>query len=102
MRIYSHNLFTFAKAWPLVEIENNKVKSIGEFPTSKFELEPNIIDEFYKSGLDLQIKFDFLNEDCLKAVLDGGSRVLHLSSDLFDRDCLYLEDELGKCLKIKL
>lgn len=53
MRIYSHNLFTFAKAWPLVEIENNKVKSIGEFPTSKFELAPNIIDEFYKSGLDL-------------------------------------------------
>lgn len=102
MRFYSHNLFTFAKAWPLVEKDptTGEVRSIGEFPTSRFDFAPKIMDEFYDTGLDLQIKFDFLNEDLLKNVIDSGSRVLHLSSDIFEKDCLFIEDRTGICKKI--
>ena len=55
-----------------------------------------------ETGLDLQIKFDFLNEELIKKVIETGSRVLHLSSDMFSRDCLYIEDKIGICKKIYL
>ena len=101
MRTFSNNLFTFAKAWPLVERDRNgKIRSIGEFTTSRFELAPKILSAFNETELDLQIKFDFLNEDLLKSVLESGSRVLHLSSDIFDKNCLYIEDRIGLCKKI--
>lgn len=103
MRTFSNNLFTFAKAWPLVERDKNgKIRSIGEFTTSRFELAPKILSAFNDTGLDLQIKFDFLNEELLKSVLESGSRVLHLSSDIFEKSCLYIEDTIGLCKKIKI
>jgi hypothetical protein len=103
MRSYSHNLFTFAKAWPLVEKDHQgQIRSIGEFPTSRFELSPKIELAFHETGLDLQIKFDFLNADLIRSVADSGSCVLHISSDIFDKDSLYLEDKIGIALRIPI
>jgi hypothetical protein len=35
-------------------------------------------------------------------VIESGSRVLHLSSDIFSKDCLYLEDKIGVCMELKI
>ena len=101
MRYYSNNLLTFAKAWPLVEkLPDGKIISIGDFTTSRFELKPDIETALLETGLDLQIKFEFLNKELFKNVIETGSKVLHLSSDIFSRDCLYIEDKIGICKKI--
>ena len=84
MRYHSNNLLTFAKAWPLVEKTNDgTIKSINELTTSRFDLKPDIEMALKNTKLGLQIKFEFLNKELFKNVIETGSKVLHLSSDIF-------------------
>ena len=39
--------------------------------------------------------FDFLNEYLLESVAEFGTKVLHLTSDSFHPDYLFLEDHTG-------
>lgn len=99
-RASSNNLFTFAKAFPLVYEENEAIKPIDDVCRSKFELRSKIMRNFEESKKEVQIKFDTLTENLLKYVGKVGTRVLHLTSDCIDSDMLILEAENGKCHKM--
>ena len=73
-----------------------------EYTTSKFELKPAIEREFNESGIEIQIKFDFLNSDLLRSAIEQGTRVLHISSDIYDSETLFIEGELGLCQKLHI
>jgi hypothetical protein len=46
--------------------------------------------------------FDFLNDSLLKSVAKFGTRILHLTSDSYHKDHLYLEDHTGVSTILKL
>ena len=50
----------------------------------------------------MQVNFDIFNEELLKSILESGSRVLHLSSDIFSSDSLFMEDKIGMCKELKI
>ena len=45
--------------------------------------------------------FDFLNKSLLESVAEFGTKVLHLTSDSFHPDYLYLEDHTGVSTTLK-
>lgn len=101
MRAGSTNLFTFAKAWPIVEKNDmGVIMSLGEFTRTKFELMPKIERNFGDLGKEIQVKYDLLTEEVLRYVAEFGSRVLHLTSDVIGEGCLCIEGEIGMCKRM--
>jgi hypothetical protein len=54
---------------------------------------------------DLQLNFTIFNEDCLRTLMDFGSAVVYLTSQLYAPDALYIETSLPqiqiwKCLGV--
>lgn len=100
-RAGSNNLFTFAKAFPMVErLPDGSIKDIGDVTRSNFELRPKITSNFGTCKKEVQIKFDILTKELLTYVAQHGSRVLHLTSDIVDHNSLTLEGKNGICTKI--
>jgi hypothetical protein len=97
MRLTSRNLLTFAKSFPLVKIDDRtgKVIPISDHTVSKFELSPRILKYFHEKKVEVQVMFDFLNKSLLRDVAVYGTRVLHLTSDSYHNDYLFLEDDTG-------
>lgn len=59
MRAGSNNLFTFAKAFPLVDSdEHGQPVPFDDYTISSFELMPKINAEFLDSNKEIQVKYD--------------------------------------------
>ena len=102
MRSTSNNLFTFAKAWPLVTMSEQGPVSIGEITRSTFDLAGKIHNSFGSTGMELQVNFDLLTESFLKRVAKYGTRLLHVTSDLVSEDHLCVEGQNGVCERIHI
>ena len=63
---------------------------------------PKIQSNFSKLDKEIQVKYDLLTEQVLKDVSKFGSRVLHLSSDMFHKDYLYVEGNIGMCKRMRV
>jgi hypothetical protein len=74
-----------------------------EIINSRFAFVPKLIEKFKQTGYDLQTKFEHLTEELLRNTFDSGTRVLHVASDCFARDCIFIESqELGVCKRLNI
>ena len=78
-----------------------QVVPISDYTVSKFELAPKICKYFEEREVEVQVMFDFLNDSLLRSVAEFGTRVLHLTSDSYHSDYLFLEDHTGVSTTLK-
>ena len=96
-RTTSNNLFTFAKAWPLVAKTSYGPPESVEITRSIFDMQNKIHSIFDETNKEIQVNFDILDRKLLQRVAKYGTRVLHLTSDKHKPDKLYIEGENGMC-----
>jgi hypothetical protein len=73
---------------------------VTEFTSTKFDLIPKVLRNFEQSGKEIQVRYEVFNGEVLKYVAEFGSRVLHLTSDVFDPEFLGFEGSIGLCKKM--
>ena len=54
-----------------------------------------MVEHLEKTGKQFKVKFDILNKRMLTEIAKEGSRVVHLTSDIFDKDKLWVEGSYG-------
>ena len=54
-----------------------------------------IVDCLEKTGKQFKVKFDILNERLLTEIAKEGSRLVHLTSNIFEKDKLWIEGSHG-------
>jgi hypothetical protein len=98
IRIKSNNVFVFAKAFPIVEVMGNEnpVKMVGTFTRYPSDFRKRVHDEARKLQKIVNLKFDSLKRQNLDYLKSYGCRVLHISSDVYKKDCLCLEGNNGE------
>jgi hypothetical protein len=92
----SRNVFSFFKAFPLVKRKRNgeftRAGALTRFP-SRFREE--LIRTLSDCGKVVNIRMDIATRKNIKQCIESGTRLLHISSEEFSDDALYLENEDG-------
>jgi len=95
IRIRSHNVFIFAKAFPQVKVKGYDVIPIGMTTRFSSDFRQRILQMFKEKKRVVNIKFDTLTRETIRQISLSGCRVLHLSSDFQDFDHLCVEGKNG-------
>lgn len=93
IRRTSMNAFVFLKAYPLVHPDD--YSHVGPITQSGSTFKNDITKILSSQNKALQIKFDILNRENLRAIKQYGCRVLHLASDQTDPNYLCAEGKNG-------
>ena len=92
----SRNVFSFFKAFPLVKRkrtgELTRAGALTRFP-SRFREE--LMRTLTDCGKVTNIRMDIATRKNIKQCIESGTRLLHISSEEFSDDALYLESEDG-------
>ena len=103
MQINANNLFTFAKATPLVnKITEKEVESVSDATRYQFDMRSKIVDKLFRTGKEFKVKFDILTMKLLKDIANHGSRLLHITSDIAESNHICLEGRFGICNQMPL
>ena len=102
MRLNANNLFTFAKAFPLVHKKRNEVVPVDETKRCDFNMRPILKERLGAVGKQFKTKFEILTPKFLKEVAKEGTRVLHLSSELYEHNKLWIEGKYGIAEEINI
>ena len=94
-----NNLFTFAKATPIVLPDGTPC---SDETRQRIDMRTKVKESFGETQKEIQVKFDILSQKFLQDVVRRGTRLLHITSDYYDSDHLYLEGEAGICEKIRI
>lgn len=98
MRLNANNLFTFAKATPLVNLTRAKgPESVSDATRSDFDMRNKMVNKLQETGKEFKVKFDILTIKLLKDIANYGSRLLHITSDIAESNHLCLEGRHGIC-----
>ena len=95
MRLNANNLFTFAKATPLVNMTKKGAIAVSDATRSDFDMRWRILNELEDTGKEYKVKFDILSHKLLKDIAKNGSRLLHITSDISDSNKLCVEGRYG-------
>ena len=97
MRMNYFDLFSFAKATPLVQIKNGQPVAVSDETHFDFNMKRIMTDLVNAENKQLKVKFDILNESFLENIACNGSRLLHITSDIWnwDKDKLWIEGQNG-------
>ena len=92
----SRNVLSFFKAFPLVKKKINgeftRAGALTRFP-SKFR--EDLLQALSDVGKVINIRMDVATRNNIKQCIESGTRILHISSEEFSEDALYLETEDG-------
>ena len=108
LRLNANNLFTFAKATPLVNLSSSKngrekiATPVSDATRSNFDMRSRMQTNLSDTGKQFKVKFDILSNKLLKDIAKNGSRVLHITSDIEGGNELCLEGRYGICNKLPL
>ena len=97
LRINANNLFTFAKATPLVNLTKSGPVPVSDATRSDFDMRTKIKNKLIKTGKEFKVKFDILSMRLLKDIARHGSRLLHITSDIAESNSLCIEGSYGIC-----
>ena len=98
MRSNANNLFTFAKATPLVNLRSKKDPlPVSDATRSDFNMRDRMLQELEDTGKQFKVKFDIFSNKFIKDIAKNGSRLLHLTSDIPDPNKLNCEGRFGIC-----
>ena len=95
MRLNANNLLTFAKATPLVHLTQKEVFPVSDATRSDFNMRKIMCDILEGCGKQFKIKYDILSNRFLNDIAKEGSRLLHITSDIYEPDKLWVEGSYG-------
>lgn len=97
MRFNANNLLIFAKATPIVYVTKSGVAPVCTNKHSEFQWRRRIMGELHDTGKEYKVKFDILSMKFLKDIARYGSKLLHISSDIYNSHELCIEGRNGIC-----
>jgi len=99
----ANNLFTFAKATPLVNIsKHRRAEPVSDATRSDFDMRSKIMSALSDTKKEFKVKFDILTNQFLSDIAKNGSRLLHITSDVAFEDRLCVEGFYGISCEIPL
>jgi hypothetical protein len=100
IRAASLNVFIFLKAWPILDSESQE--NLGPMTRVSNTFKIDVMRAISQTHKIVQVKFDTLTRKTLQQLKTSGCRVLQLSSDVWQDDCLCVEGRFGELEKISL
>ena len=90
-------MLTLAKATPLVNLTHLGAVPVTNTTRTDVYIPKKILNELESTGKEFKVKFDILTLKLLKDIAKNGSRILHLTSDVYNSKELCIEGRDGIC-----
>ena len=93
---------TFAKATPLVYLNKEGPQSVSDATRSNYNLRLKMKQALELTDKQFKVKFDILSNRFIKEICRHGSRLLHITSDIGDKNTLCVEGSYGICNELPM